>query len=76
MKDSQQMAKTDLSVDFGFLLWDARDVTPMGTENTTLPASALSTDDETQAALDRLSRHAFELGLYDRNEMPEGGNDE
>ena len=33
-------------------------------------------DDETQAALDRLSRHAFELGLYDRNEMPEGGNDE
>jgi hypothetical protein len=29
-----------------------------------------------QAALDRLSKHAFELGLYDRNEMPEGGNDE
>jgi excisionase family DNA binding protein len=33
-------------------------------------------DEERQAALDRLSRHAFEAGLYDRNVMPEGGNDE
>ena len=52
------------------------DVTPMGAENTTIPASPLSTDDGRQAALDRFSKHAFELGLYDRNEMPEGGNDE
>jgi hypothetical protein len=29
-----------------------------------------------EGALDRLSRQAFELGLYDRNEMPNGGNDE
>jgi len=34
------------------------------------------TDEDTLAALDRLSRQAFEAGLYDRNEMPEGGNDE
>ena len=33
-------------------------------------------DEELQMALDRLSRDAFELGLYDRNEMPEGGTDE
>jgi hypothetical protein len=52
------------------------DVTPMGAEHKTIPASPLSADDERQAALDRLSEHAFELGLYDRNEMPEGGNDE
>ncbi len=52
------------------------DVTPMGAEHSTVPANPLSTDDERQAALDRLSKHAFELGLYDRNEMPEGGNDE
>jgi hypothetical protein len=76
MKDSEQMVKTDVSVVFGSLLWHARDVTPMGVEPTTTPASPLSTDDERQAALDRLSKHAFELGLYDRNEMPEGGNDE
>lgn len=48
----------------------------MGAEHTTIPASPSSTDDERQAALDRLSKYAFELGLYDRNEMPEGGNDE
>jgi hypothetical protein len=34
------------------------------------------TDEDRLAALDRLSRQAFEAGLYDRNEMPEGGNDE
>jgi hypothetical protein len=34
------------------------------------------TDEDTLAALDRLSRQAFEAGLYDRNEMPEGGTDE
>jgi excisionase family DNA binding protein len=33
-------------------------------------------DEERQSALDRLSRHAFEAGLYDRNVMPEGGSDE
>ena len=33
-------------------------------------------DEERQAALDRLSRHAVEVGLYDRNVMPEGGSDE
>jgi excisionase family DNA binding protein len=33
-------------------------------------------DEECQAALDRLSRQAFEAGLYDRNVMPEGGSDE
>jgi excisionase family DNA binding protein len=33
-------------------------------------------DEERQAALDRLSRHAVEAGLYDRNVMPEGGSDE
>src|SRR5258707_14623360 len=29
-------------------------------------------DQETQASLDRLSRQAFDAGLYDRNVMPEG----
>ena len=33
-------------------------------------------DEERQADLDRLSRHAVEVGLYDRNVMPEGGSDE
>ena len=33
-------------------------------------------DEERQAALDRLSRQAFEAGLYDRNVMPAGGRDE
>jgi hypothetical protein len=33
-------------------------------------------DREREAALDRLSRQAYDLGLYDRNEMPEGGTDE
>jgi excisionase family DNA binding protein len=33
-------------------------------------------DEECQAALDGLSRQAFEAGLYDRNVMPEGGKDE
>ena len=31
---------------------------------------------ERQAALDRMSKTAFELGLFDRNEMPNGGCDE
>jgi hypothetical protein len=38
--------------------------------------SPTSEDDEIRVALDRLSPHAFEHGLYDRNEMPEGGSDE
>ena len=33
-------------------------------------------DEERQASLDRLSRQAFEAGMYDRNVMPEGGSDE
>lgn len=31
---------------------------------------------EKLAALDRMSRAAFESGLYDRNEMPNTGGDE
>jgi len=33
-------------------------------------------DAEREAALNRLSRHAVETGLYDRNVMPEGGSDD
>ncbi|MFN0102253.1 MAG: excisionase family DNA-binding protein [Bryobacteraceae bacterium] len=33
-------------------------------------------DDERQSALDRLSRQAFECGLYDRNVMPKDSRDE
>lgn len=33
-------------------------------------------EQERQAALDRLSRHAFETGLYEKNKFPEGGQDE
>jgi excisionase family DNA binding protein len=33
-------------------------------------------DEERLAALDRLSRDAFDAGLYDRNELPKGGTDE
>jgi arsenate reductase len=33
-------------------------------------------EQERQAALDRLSRHAYGLGLYERNVLPEGGRDE
>ena len=46
----------------------------MAPDDSTISTEA--TEVERQAALDRLSKHAFELGLYDRNEMPEGGNDE
>jgi hypothetical protein len=35
-----------------------------------------SGDEEVQHALDRLSQHALEHGLYDGNEMPKGGSDE
>lgn len=31
---------------------------------------------EREAALDRLSRHALETGLYEKNKFPEGGQDE
>jgi excisionase family DNA binding protein len=31
---------------------------------------------ERQVSLDRLSRQAFESGLYEKNEFPEGGQDE
>ena len=33
-------------------------------------------ESEVQRALDRMSETAFDLGLYDRNEMPKGGEDE
>ncbi len=33
-------------------------------------------EQERQGALNRLSRHAFESGLYEKNEFPEGGQDE
>ena len=33
-------------------------------------------EQERQAALNRLSRHAVETGLYERNKFPEGGQDE
>jgi excisionase family DNA binding protein len=33
-------------------------------------------DDERQAALDRLTRDAFDAGLYERTGIPEGGSDE
>jgi excisionase family DNA binding protein len=33
-------------------------------------------DQERQAALDRLSKEAFEAGLYERSAIPEGGSDE
>jgi excisionase family DNA binding protein len=33
-------------------------------------------EQERQAALDRLSLHAFETGLYEKNKFPEGGQDE
>jgi len=33
-------------------------------------------DAERLASLDRLSRDAFEAGLYERNVLPEGGSDE
>ena len=55
-------------------MWDARE---MGTRSEDSPArSGDSGDEELQMALVRLSRDAFELGLYDRNEMPDGGADE
>jgi len=55
-------------------MWDAQE---MGKGSEDSPArSGESGDEELQMALDRLSRDAFELGLYDRNEMPDGGADE
>lgn len=33
-------------------------------------------EEERQAALNRLSRHAFGTGLYEKNKFPEGGQDE
>jgi excisionase family DNA binding protein len=32
-------------------------------------------DEERQESLDRLSRHAFEMGMYDRKVMPDGASD-
>jgi excisionase family DNA binding protein len=39
-------------------------------------AYAKKRDSERQTSLDRLSRDAFEAGLYERNRVPEGGSDE
>ena len=41
-----------------------------------VPAFARKRDAERQEALDRLTREAFDAGLYDRNTFPEGGRDE
>jgi hypothetical protein len=38
--------------------------------------SAHNRERERQVALDRLSRNAFESGLYQKNKFPEGGQDE
>ena len=55
-------------------MWDAQE---MGKRSEDSPAQSHDNgDEELQMALDRLSRDAFELGLYDRNEMPEGGADD
>jgi hypothetical protein len=62
-------------VDFARALWHARKVETTG-ESDSADSLAFGTDEDVMAALDRLSRHAFENGLYDRNEMPEGGSDE
>jgi len=48
----------------------------MEPDDSTVPTEAPATEIKIQATLDRLSKQAFELGSYDRNEMPEGGNDE
>jgi len=45
-------------------------------ESDSADSLAFGTDEDVLDALDRLSRQAFEAGLYDRNEMPEGGSDE
>jgi hypothetical protein len=55
-------------------MWDAQE---MGKRSEDSPArSRESGDEELQMALDLLSRDAFELGLYGRNKMPDGGADE
>jgi hypothetical protein len=54
-------------------MWDALE---MGKRSESAARSRDNGDEELQVALDRLSRDAFELGLYDRNRMPEGGTDE
>ena len=48
----------------------------MAPDDSSVPTEAPATEIERQSALDRLSKHAFELGLYDRNEMPEGCTDD
>ena len=43
----------------------------------TVPADqTIKPRQERQVALNRLSRQAFETGLYDKNEFPEGARDE
>ena len=55
-------------------MWDALEMGKRSEDSSA--RSRDSGDEERQMALDRLSQDAFELGLYDRNEMPEGGADE
>ena len=62
-------------LDFACALWHALKVETTG-EGDSADSFGSGNDEETVAALDRLSRHAFENGLYDRNVMPEGGTDE
>lgn len=57
-------------------LWHHREMKTIGGGDSADQRCGSPTDEDTSAALDRLSRQAFEAGLYDRNEMPEGGNDE
>ena len=62
-------------LDFEHGLWHARGMLTTQQDDSAVP-SPTSEGDEMRVALDRLSRHAFEHGLYDRNAMPEGGSDE
>ena len=48
----------------------------MAPDDSSGPTEATASEIERQAALDRLSKDAFDLGLYDRKEMPEGCTDD
>ena len=84
LKDLVPAARTARTsrLDSNLALWDAGGVLDIETnDNPEIPSSEQQIakkpcDEERQAALDRLSRHALEYGLYDRNEMPECGADE
>lgn len=69
-------------LDIARSLWDAQDVVEINSPSKpAIPSSEPQfvpscIHEEMQAALDHLSRQAFESGLYDCNVMPEGGTDE